>query len=151
MLLPLLLNLSCNNFVETPMYENYLWTCCNMWLVVLNHVWCWFVHQFAWDPSWFHRTTGFIWVPSMTVRSLRWLLLYLCSYKLDGSVTIPFPSWLLTWLLNEVAGGGEVGIESPNSDFAAAVVAGGWPPRVLLLPAIVCDQVMYLRWQQLSP
>ena len=43
MLLPLLLNLGCNNTVETLMYENYLWTCCNMWLVVLNHVWAWFV------------------------------------------------------------------------------------------------------------
>ena len=39
----LLLNLSYNNFVETPMYENYLWTYCNMWLVVLNHVRSWFV------------------------------------------------------------------------------------------------------------
>ena len=62
MLLPLLLNLSCNNFVETPMYENYLWTCCNMWLVVLNHVRSWFVRWFVWDPSWFHWTTRFIWV-----------------------------------------------------------------------------------------
>ena len=61
MLLLLLLNLSCNNFVETPMYENYLWTYCNMWLVVLNHVRSWFVCWFVWDPSWFHRTTGFIW------------------------------------------------------------------------------------------
>ena len=26
---------------------------------------------------------------SMTVRSLWWLLLYLCSYKLDGSVIVP--------------------------------------------------------------
>ena len=25
--------LSCNNFIETQMYENYLWTCCNIWLV----------------------------------------------------------------------------------------------------------------------
>ena len=62
MLLPLLLNLGCNNFVETPMYENYLWTCYNMWLVVLNHVRSWFVCRFVWDPSWFHQTTGFIWV-----------------------------------------------------------------------------------------
>ena len=35
MLLSLLLNLGCNNFINTPMYENYLWTYCNMWLVVL--------------------------------------------------------------------------------------------------------------------
>ena len=54
--------LSCNNFIETPMYENYLWTCCNMWLVVLNYVRSWFVRWFVWDPLWFHRTTRFIWV-----------------------------------------------------------------------------------------
>ena len=48
--------------IRTLMYENYLWTYCNMWLVVLNHVWSWFVHWFVWDPSWFHRTTEFIWV-----------------------------------------------------------------------------------------
>ena len=62
MLLPLLLNLGCNNSIETLMYENYLWTCCNMWLVVLNHVQSWFVCRFVRDPSWFHRTTRFIWV-----------------------------------------------------------------------------------------
>ena len=61
MLLLLLLNLSCNNSVETSMYENYLWTFCKMWLVMLNHVRSWFVYWFVWDPSWFHWTTGFVW------------------------------------------------------------------------------------------
>ena len=48
----------------TLMYVRYLWTICelwcNMWLVVLNHIRSWFVCWFVWDPSWFHRTTGFI-------------------------------------------------------------------------------------------
>ena len=35
------------------------------------------------------------------------------------------PSWLLSWLLNEVAECGGAGIEPPNFDFAIIVVARG--------------------------
>ena len=35
------------------------------------------------------------------------------------------PSWLLSLLLNEVAGCGGAGTKPPNFDFAIAVVAGG--------------------------
>ena len=35
------------------------------------------------------------------------------------------PSWLLSWLLNKVAGCGGARVEPPNFDFAIAVVAGG--------------------------
>ena len=35
------------------------------------------------------------------------------------------PSWLLSWLLNEVAECGGVGTEPPKFDFAVAVVAEG--------------------------
>ena len=57
---------------------------------------------------------------------------------------MPFsPSWLLSWLLNEVTGCGGAGTEPPNFDF---VVAGGWPSRVPCLPAIVHDYVTYLVW-----
>ena len=58
---------------------------------------------------------------------------------------MPFPpSWLLSWLLNEVAECGGAGTELPNFDFAIAVVARGWPSRVPCLPAIVHDYVMSL-------
>ena len=56
------------------------------------------------------------------------------------------PSWLLSWLLNEVAEYGGARTEPPNFDFAVAVVAGGWPSRVPCLPAIVYDCVTYLVW-----
>jgi hypothetical protein len=35
------------------------------------------------------------------------------------------PSWLLLWLLNEMARCGGAGTELPNFDFAVAIVAGG--------------------------
>jgi hypothetical protein len=38
---------------------------------------------------------------------------------------LSFPSWLLSWLLNEVAGCGGARTEPPNFDFAIAVVARG--------------------------
>ena len=62
-----------------------LW--CNMWLVVLNlydlglYVGC--LRSFAISLD-YRVYMG----SSTTVWSLRWLLLYLCSYKLDGSVTM---------------------------------------------------------------
>ena len=64
---------------------------------------------------------------------------------------MPSPqSWLLSWLLNEVAGCGGARTEPPSSSCAVAVVAGGWPSRVPCLPAIVHDYVTYLVWQPLS-
>jgi hypothetical protein len=60
------------------------------------------------------------------------------------------PSWLLSWLLNEVAGCGGARTEPANFNFVVAVVARGWPSRVLCLPAIVYDYVTYLEWQHLS-
>ena len=57
------------------------------------------------------------------------------------------PSWLLSWLLNEVAGCGGARTEPPNFDFVVVVAAGGWPSRVPSLPAIVHDYVttLYVR------
>ena len=74
----------------TLMYEilvNYLWNVCNMWLVMLNHygLGCMQVGLKSFAVSvdyWVYMGS------SMIVRLLRWLLLYLCSYKLDGSVTM---------------------------------------------------------------
>ena len=60
------------------------------------------------------------------------------------------PSWLLSWLLNEVAECGGAGIKPPNFDFVVVVVAGGWPSLVPCLPTIVHDCVTYLVWQHLS-
>ena len=58
---------------------------------------------------------------------------------------MPSPlSWLLSWLLNEVAGCGGARTEPSNFDFAVAVVAGSWPSPVPCLPAIVYDCVTYL-------
>ena len=56
------------------------------------------------------------------------------------------PSWLLSWLLNGVAGCGGARTEPPNFDFVVAVVAGGCPSRVPCLPAIMFDHVTYLGW-----
>jgi hypothetical protein len=73
----------------TPMYVSYLWTIfemgCNMWLVMLNHVRSWlYVSDFK---SFVVSSDYRVYMGSgMTVWSLRWLVLYLCSYKLDGSV-----------------------------------------------------------------
>ena len=73
----------------TLMYEvlmNYLWNECNMWLVMLNYcdLSCMQVGLKSFVVSVDYRVyMG----SSMTVWSLRWLLLYLCSYKLVGSVT----------------------------------------------------------------
>ena len=60
---------------------------------------------------------------------------------------MPSPrSWLLAWLLNEVAGCGGAGTEPSNFDFVVAIVVGSWPSLVPCLPAIVCDYVTYLGW-----
>ena len=72
----------------TPMYEvlvSYLWNGCNMWLVMLNHydLGCMQVGLISFMVSvdyWGYMGS------SMMVWSLRWLLSYLCSYKLVGSV-----------------------------------------------------------------
>ena len=56
-------------------------------------------------------------------------------------------SWLLLWLLNEVAGCGGAGTEPSNFDFAIVVVAGSWPSPIPCLPTIVYDFVTYLGWQ----
>jgi hypothetical protein len=64
---------------------------------------------------------------------------------------MPSPlSWLLSWLLNEVAGCGDAGIEPPSFNFAITVVAGGYPSRVLCLPAIVYNYITYLVRRYLS-
>ena len=56
------------------------------------------------------------------------------------------PSWLLSWLLNKVAGCGGAGTKPPNFDFVVVVVvAGSWPSLVPCLPAIVYDCVTYLQ------
>jgi hypothetical protein len=36
--------------------------CCNIWCVMLNHVWPWFVCWLVQNSSWFRWTTGVIWV-----------------------------------------------------------------------------------------
>ena len=72
----------------TPMYEvlvNYLWNWCNMWLVMLNHydLGCMQVSLKSFVVSVDYRVyMG----SSVIVWSLQWLLSYLCSYKLVGSV-----------------------------------------------------------------
>ena len=60
------------------------------------------------------------------------------------------PCWLLSWLLNEVAGCRGARTEPSNFDFAVAVVAGGWSSRVPCLPVIVYDYVTYIVWHHLS-
>ena len=72
----------------TPMYEvleNYLWNGCNMWLVMLNHydLGCMQVGLKSFVVSVDYR----VYMSSSMTISLQWLLLYLCSYKLAGSVT----------------------------------------------------------------
>ena len=65
----------------------YLWTLCNMW-----HV-CWIMYDLHCmlamnrDPSWYSTDYRVYKGSSMTVWLILRLLLYLCSYKLDGSVT----------------------------------------------------------------
>jgi hypothetical protein len=49
------------------------------------------------------------------------------------------PSWLLSWLLNEVAEYGGARTKPPNFDFAVAIE--GWPSHVTCLPAIVYDYI----------
>ena len=73
----------------TPMYEvlvNYLWNGCNMWLVMLNHynLGCMQVGLKSFVVSVDYRVyMG----SSSRIWSFRRLFLYLCSYKLVGSVT----------------------------------------------------------------
>ena len=86
------------------MYETYLWTVmwCNMWWVVLNlydlglYVGC--LRSFVTSLD-YRAYMG----SSMTVWSLRWLLLYLCCYKLDGSIT-----WAIAGLARPHVGVGAV-------------------------------------------
>ena len=65
----------------------YLWTLCNMW-----HV-CWIMYDLGCmlainrDPSWYSTDYWVYMGSSMIVRLLRRLPLYLCSYKLDSSIT----------------------------------------------------------------
>ena len=77
---------------------NYLWNRCNMWLVMLNYcdLGCMQVGLKSFVVSVDYRVyMG----SSMTVWSLRWLLLYLCSYKLVGSVTVyPIISFYNTFI-----------------------------------------------------
>ena len=89
-LLPLLLylNLVCNNFNHTLMYGNVLWTLCNMW-----HV-CWIMYDLGCmlvmnrDPSRYSMDYQVYMGSSMIVRLFCRLPLYLCSYKLDGSIIV---------------------------------------------------------------
>ena len=75
----------CNLDIWTPMYVEVLVNLCNMWLV------CWIMYDLGCmlgiirDPSWYSMDYRVYMGTSMTVRSLRWLPLYLCSYKLVGS------------------------------------------------------------------
>ena len=65
---------------------NYLWTCITCGLYVESCtilVVCWIIRGPAWYSTDYRVYRG----SSMMVRSLRWLLLYLCSYKLVGSTT----------------------------------------------------------------
>ena len=62
---------------------------------------------------------------------------------------MPFPpSWLLSWLLNEVTGCGGSRTEPPNFDFYCCCCC--WRSRIPCLPAIVHDYITYLVWQHLS-
>ena len=66
---------------------NYLWTYVTCGLYVESCtilVVCWIIQ----DPSWYSMDYWVYMGSSMIVRSLRWLPLYLCSYKLNGSATI---------------------------------------------------------------
>ena len=84
-LLPLLLllhlNLVCNNFN------------CNMW-----HV-CWIMYDLGCmlamnrDPSWYSMDYWVYMGSSMIVWSFWWLPLYLCSYKLVGSIIAASAPW----------------------------------------------------------
>jgi hypothetical protein len=49
---------------------------------------CWLV----WDPSWYLSDYRVYMGSGVTVWPLRWPSLYLCSYKLDSSVTPPLPT-----------------------------------------------------------
>jgi hypothetical protein len=67
---------------------NYVWTCCNMWQCMLNHVRSWlYVGD---DLRSFMILDGLPGLYGLKYDDwpLRWLLLYLCSYKLDSSVTV---------------------------------------------------------------
>jgi hypothetical protein len=94
MLLPLHLNLVCNNYVEIRCILNYLWNGYSMWLV------CWIMYDLGCMlvglKSFMVSSDYQVYMgSSMTIWSLWWLPLYLCSYKLDGSITpneAPHPS-----------------------------------------------------------
>ena len=52
---------------------------------------CWII----WDPSWYSTDYRVYMASSMTARSLRWLPLYLCSYKLVGfAKVLSFIGWM---------------------------------------------------------
>jgi hypothetical protein len=55
---------------------------------MLNHVRSLLVWWLIRDPSWYSMDYRIYMGSSMTVWLLQWLLLYLCSYKLDGFVTV---------------------------------------------------------------
>ena len=86
-LFPLLhLNLGCINSFCTPMYVELSWTyvICGLYVESCTIlVVCWIIR----DPSWYSMDYRVYMGSSMKVRSLRWLPLYLCSYKLVGSAT----------------------------------------------------------------
>ena len=68
---------------------NYLWTYVTCGLYVescMILVLCWIIQ----DPTWYSMDYRVYRGSSMIVRSLRWSLLYLCSYKLVGSTTPSF-------------------------------------------------------------
>jgi hypothetical protein len=52
------LNSVCNNYVWTLMY---LWCelLCNMWWWLLNLLRSWLVCELVWNPSWFHKLSGY--------------------------------------------------------------------------------------------
>jgi hypothetical protein len=58
------------------------------------------------------------------------------------------PSWLLSWLLNDVARSGDAGTEPPNFDFCCCY----WKLAIScpILPAIMYDYITYLVWWHLS-
>ena len=97
------LNLVCNNYVNSDVCEKICELWYNMWLVMLNHVWSWFVCWFVWDPSWFHRTIRFIWAQVWrfdrfsdcycTCAHINWMVLLLLASE-QGSTL----NWLYGYL-----------------------------------------------------
>ena len=79
---------------HTLMMKMYLWTLCNMWHVswIMYDLGClWIVYP---DPSWYSTDYRVYMGSSTKLRPLRRLPLYLCSYKLDGSIIV---TYFLSW------------------------------------------------------